>query len=157
MYKNIEDHREYCRAYFKKNREYLLKCRKENYLAHKEERLAKSKEYHNKRMKIDPNFKLRVNLRTRLRIALRDNQKVGSAIRDLGCTVEELKSHLESKFTDGMNWENHGKWHIDHIKPLSLFNLVDREELREAVNWRNLQPMWAIDNVKKGNKVALLI
>lgn len=153
MYKNIEDHREFCRLYYLKHKEYLLEYKKENYRTHKDERRIKSNEYHNKRLKNDPNFKLRVNLRTRLRLAIKNNQKVGSAIKDLGCTVEELKIYLESKFSEGMSWENHGEWHIDHIKPLSSFNLTDRKELLKAVNWSNLQPMWAFDNVMKGAKV----
>lgn len=49
--------------------------------------------------------------------------RVGSAVRDLGCSIEFLKSYLESKFTGNMSWENQGEWYIDHIKPLSSFNL----------------------------------
>ena len=51
-----------------------------------------------------------------------------------------------------MNWNNYGEWHIDHIKPCSLFNLELEEEQLECFNYKNLQPLWAIDNIKKGNK-----
>ena len=51
-----------------------------------------------------------------------------------------------------MSWSNYGEWHIDHIIPLSSFDLMDREQFLEAVNYRNLQPMWADDNRKKSNK-----
>ena len=55
-------------------------------------------------------------------------------------------------FKQGMSWSNYGEWHIDHIKPCSLFNLELEEEQLECFNYKNLQPLWAIDNIKKGNK-----
>jgi len=97
-------------------------------------------------------FKIKAILRARLNEALKNNQKSGSAVRDLGCSVEFLKTHLESKFTEGMNWENHGEWHMDHIKPLASFNLENREELLKACHYSNLQPLWAEDNLSKGDK-----
>jgi hypothetical protein len=69
----------------------------------------------------------------------------------LGCSFNELKFHLESKFVDGMNWENRGKWHIDHIIPLSSANT--KEELIGLSHYSNLQPLWAEDNMKKGDKI----
>jgi hypothetical protein len=69
----------------------------------------------------------------------------------LGCSFDELKSHLESKFVDGMNWENRGEWHIDHIIPLSSANT--KEELIGLSHYSNLQPLWAEDNMKKGDKI----
>jgi hypothetical protein len=63
-------------------------------------------------------------------------------------------AHLESKFLPGMTWENRGvkpgQWSIDHIKPLSAFNLTDRMQLLEACHYTNLQPLWHSDNVRKG-------
>jgi len=74
----------------------------------------------------------------------------------LGCSIPELKLHLESLFTEGMNWDNHGfyenRWNIDHIIPLSKFNLFDLEEQKKAFHYTNLQPLWAVDNFKKGNR-----
>ncbi len=98
------------------------------------------------------NNQLADNLRSRLRKAIKNNQKTGSAVKDLGCSIEELKKHLESKFTEGMSWDNYGEWHIDHIKPLSSFNLENREELLKACNYNNLQPLWAKDNLSKGDR-----
>jgi hypothetical protein len=104
------------------------------------------------REKTDISFKLANYLRTRLTHAVRNNQKTGSAVKDLGCSVDELKSYLSSKFTDNMTWENYGKWHIDHIMPLSSFDLANRDELLKACHYTNLQPLWAKDNFKKGAK-----
>lgn len=97
------------------------------------------------------------NLRARLRMALKSGQKVGSAVRDLGCSVEELKKRFESMFYQNpktgemMTWENYGKfgWNIDHIKPLASFDLTDRKQLLEACHYTNLQPMWWRENMKK--------
>ncbi len=89
-------------------------------------------------------------LRSRLNKAIKRNYKRGSAVSDLGCSIEEFKAHLESKFQPGMNWENRGIWHIDHIVPLSSFNLQNREELLKACHYTNLQPLWAKDNWSKG-------
>jgi hypothetical protein len=97
----------------------------------------------------DTNYRLALNLRNRLSYAIRCRV---SAVRDLGCSIEDLKRHLESKFQEGMTWENYGSWHIDHIKPLAAFNLQDSEDLRFACHYSNLQPLWAKDNLKKGNK-----
>lgn len=111
-----------------------------------------NKNYNKQRRIINTNYRLAGNLRNRLRIAIYNQQKNGSAIKDLGCSVEEFKKHLESKFQDGMTWENWGAWHIDHIKPLSSFNLSNREEFLKACNYNNMQPLWAKDNLAKGSK-----
>ena len=96
-------------------------------------------------------------LRQRLVHALRGEYRSGSAVRDLGCTISELKSHLERLFTPGMAWDNYGhglgKWGIDHIAPLSSFNLTDRNQLLAVCHYSNLQPMWFEDNMAKGDKV----
>ena len=73
----------------------------------------------------------------------------------VGYTVEQLKHHLESQFKDGMTWLNMGKWHIDHIIPISAFNYEKPEDIDFKKCWElsNLQPMWAIDNFKKHDKL----
>lgn len=77
----------------------------------------------------------------------------GSAVRDLGCSIPEFKTYIENKFVDGMSWDNHGEWHLDHIKPLASFDLTDRSQLLIACHYTNYQPLWAIDNLKKGCQV----
>ncbi len=126
---------------------------------YKKEWAIKNKDRLNKnrreKRKNDVQFKLECVLRKRLSDAVRNNRKNGSAVKDLGCNIEQLKKYLESKFQSGMSWDNYGLhgWHIDHIKPLSIFNLEDRNQLLEACHYTNLQPLWAKDNLIKGNKV----
>ena len=110
------------------------------------------KKHIKERLKKDMNFKLAKSLRGRLNQAVKNNYKSGSAIRDLGCSIEELKKYLESKFQPEMSWDNWGKygWHIDHIRPLSSFDLTDIKQVKEACHYTNLQPLWAVENLKKG-------
>ena len=90
---------------------------------------------------------LKRNLRSRLNKAVKGNYKNTSAVKDLGCSVEELKIHLESKFRLGMTWNNYGLWQIDHIVPLAL--VKNELELKKACHYSNLQPLWASDNLNK--------
>jgi len=75
-------------------------------------------------------------------------------LRNLGYTVSELKTHLESKFKDGMTWENYGQWHIDHVRPESWFSYdkIGDDDFKKCWSLENLQPMWAKDNIDKSNK-----
>jgi hypothetical protein len=104
------------------------------------------------------NCNIACNLRGRLSKLLKGRVKVGSAVRDLGCTVEFLKQYLESKFQLGMTWENYGnkkgQWSIDHIVPLSSVDLTDREQFLKVCHYTNLQPLWHIDNLIKGNRIV---
>lgn len=119
-----------------------------------EKRRQYAKVYVQKKKATDINFYLAHNLRKRLNFYIKKKPK--STLDYLGCSISELKQHLESKFQPGMTWENYGKygWHIDHIKPLVAFDLAQESELYIACNYLNLQPLWAKDNHKKGAKSA---
>ena len=127
-------------------------------LKHKDHLLKKKLEREKERYATDIQFKLSKNLRRRLREALKENYKSGSAVHDLGCSIEFLKQYFESKFyphpetNEPMSWNNYGYygWHIDHIKPLASFDLADRKQLLEAVHYINLQPLWWFENLSKG-------
>ena len=69
----------------------------------------------------------------------------------MGCSFEFLKIHLESKFQKGMAWINYGKWHVDHIIPLSSATTV--ESISKLCHFTNLQPLWAFDNLSKNGKI----
>lgn len=89
-------------------------------------------------------------------MAIRRVPKTGSAVKDLGCTIVEFRAYLETLFQEGMTWENYGEWHIDHIIPLSSFDLSDRDQVLKACHYTNLQPLWAKDNLRKGAKLPIL-
>lgn len=135
-YRSIESNMEKIRT---KNREYKLN-NKEKIRKHDIER------YHS-----DVEYKIKRNLRHRLNQAIKNNFKSGSAIKDLGCSISELKMYLEQKFQLGMTWDNycHKIWQIDHIEPLCAFNLTDRNQLLKACHYTNLEPKWSEDNSKK--------
>ena len=141
----------------KKHKEYRKKYLKKYYQETKElQRESKriyGKKYNLLKWNTDINYKLTKILRSRIRSCLKNNKKGGSAVKNLGCTLDELKNHIEKQFKEGMNWQNwnHKTWHLDHIKPLSLFNLSDRKQFLEACHYTNLQPMWAKDNLIKHN------
>jgi hypothetical protein len=106
----------------------------------------------------DPQFRIGLQLRSRLANAIRaqldgreDRGRGASAVRDLGCTLEELTRHLEARFQPGMSWDNYGSaWHVDHVTPLAWFDLTNADQCREACRFTNLQPLWGPDNLKKG-------
>lgn len=166
--KNKEKIRARKKKYREENKEKILKKEKEYREKNKENISIKRRKNQQKRTKYerdkrnnDINYKISSNLRRRLYGAIKNNQKTGSAIRDLGCSIKELKQYLEKQFyphpktgkqmTWG-NWTLKG-WHIDHIKPLASFDLSDREQLLEALNYTNLQPLWSEDNLSKGTKI----
>jgi hypothetical protein len=110
--------------------------------------------YEKNRTLTDPIFKLVKTLRSRLNSVLnRCNIEKGFSTMELtGCELPFLKGYLEAKFTEGMTWENHGDWHIDHIKPCCSFDLTTEEEQKNCFHYTNLQPLWAKDNLSKGGK-----
>ena len=104
----------------------------------------------------DTLFKLKKRLRHRLRCAfyrLRKHRSKGSAIKDLGCSVAELRDYLEKQFRPGMTWDNWSSsgWHIDHRIPLA--SASNEVELLKLCHFTNLQPMWARDNISKGGTI----
>lgn len=115
---------------------------------------ATNTKYEQKRKLTDAEFKLVKTLRSRLGTAVRrqNSNKNNKTIELLGCSVSFLKGFLEAKFKEGMTWENHGEWHIDHIKPCASFDLLDEAEQKKCFHYTNLQPLWASENLSKGCK-----
>lgn len=140
------------REYYKNNRDHILKKNAK----YRQRNLKKSREdvvkYHRKRRLSDPLFRTSCNMRHRIYMAFKKSRwnKTSKTQEMLGCNFKEAFSHIESQFTDGMNWENRSLWHIDHIKPLSL--ATTKEELIELCHYTNLQPLWAADNLRKSDK-----
>jgi hypothetical protein len=108
---------------------------------------------------INPNAKLAQRLRTLMLVSLkrRSAEKTQSTFQLTGCSINELRLHLESMFQPGMNWANHSRngWHIDHIKPCASFDLSDPKQQQECFHYSNLRPLWAEDNIRKSNKLLV--
>ena len=112
----------------------------------------------NHRYKTDVNFAISRRMSSVMNECLRNTpaRKQGRHWEDIvGYTLEELMSHLESKFVDGMSWNNRSEWHIDHIIPRAVFNItsLDCEEFKKCWALDNLQPLWWRDNVSKRDKL----
>ena len=104
----------------------------------------KLNQYKKHKKSTDSQFKLKHILRLRLLDALKRNNttKIHSAIKLLGCSIEQGKHYLEQQFKPEMNWDNHGKyWEIDHIKPCASFDLTDPEQQKQCFHYTNLQPL----------------
>lgn len=162
--KNREKLKESNRLYCIKNRDVILERKKQYRIDHPEknwrlvhpDRYKKLKKYTNKKIKSTPHLKMMFSLRNRIHKLIKRNKgiKKCKTHKLLGCTVWELRSHLESLFSLGMSWSNYGikGWHIDHIIPCISFDLTKEEEQKKCFHYTNLQPLWAIDNMKKGAK-----
>ena len=142
------------KEYYEKNKEKIQRYSKEYQENNRDLLVKKSSEYQKKRRKEDPVFAMKQAVRARVNIAFRAKgyTKRSQTYEMLGCTFEELKAHLEKQFTDGMTWDNRGDWHIDHIIPLA--SATNELELIELCNYKNLQPLWAEENLTKGAKVV---
>jgi hypothetical protein len=164
--KNKEKHQLNSKKYYQLNTEKVnqksILWQKNNPLSSKKTRVKWQsqnqeyfKEWRNRTYQTNPRFKLRIILGNRLNEILKKNKtyKTNSILNLIGCNLQELKLYLESKFLQGMTWENHSQtgWHIDHIKPLSRFDLSDRKQFLEACHYSNLQPLWAEDNLSKSD------
>lgn len=146
--------------------EIVKQRRREYYLNNKEKVIAANKKYekcnlakirqrqrnnHNKRKEQDLDYVLIRKLRGRVLSALKNNYKGDKTRKLIGCDIDFLKNHLENKFTEGMTWENIGFWQIDHIRPCASYDLGVVENQRLCFNYKNLQPLWAVDNNKKSS------
>jgi signal recognition particle GTPase len=149
------------REYYNKHRERLSKANSEWNKAHREQVNAWLREWSKEYKKKNPNVKIYHALRRRLSTAVRkygkDREWTNIKTEELiGCTIQELMAHLESKFVDGMSWDNYGVdgWHIDHIVPCSAFDFNNEDDAKRCNHYTNLQPLWAADNIRKRDKVA---
>lgn len=117
--------------------------------------LHKRRAWHKAQQESNLNYRIKRAIRARLKTALAKDYKKESSISYLGCDLEHFKDYMSNLFTENMSWDNYGEWHIDHIKPLSLFDLSKEEEIKKAQHYTNLQPLWAKDNILKSNHYDL--
>ena len=108
-----------------------------------------------KRYYSDPVFRAKEFIKSRLKRVLKQ-KKVYKPVEfnnAFGTNFCNFKRHIENQFENGMTWSNYGEWHLDHIRPLSSFNLSNKIEFKKANNYLNFQPLWAKENLKKSNKI----
>jgi hypothetical protein len=166
---NKERNRETTRKYYANNKEKIANTVKIYREKNKEKIRIRVKEYEkrnkdkkNERQRklrekyvTNPVYRIRYSLKERVRVFLKSRkmQKNNKTFEMVGITPAELKEYLEKQFKEGMSWDNYGLhgWHIDHIIPIS--SAQTEEELFKLCHYTNLQPLWAIDNIKKGNKM----
>ena len=132
--------------------------RREQTIANIPHRKEKNKNYMrvytNEKRKTDPFFKLKGDIRKIIGQCLRENgyTKRSKTYTILGCTFNEFLNHIENQFVEGMSWENRNEWHIDHIVPIAFGNT--EEEIILINHYTNLRPLWAVDNITKGDKLT---
>lgn len=153
--KNKDSIKEKKKKYAKDNSEKISSYFKQYCKDNKDSLREKTRIRRNKRRKTDPNYRVLGNLRKRIYDALNGKCKSARSIELLGCTIEEYRIYLSSKFQDGMTWENYGRggWSIDHIIPCDSFDLSEPEQQLQCFNYLNTQPLWERDNIAKGNNV----
>lgn len=102
-----------------------------------------------------PYLKLSMSIRTRISYAIKNNKKLGLTIDLVGCSIRELRIYLQSKFKDGMCWDNynHKTWHVDHIIPCNAFDFRNKDAQFFCFHYTNLQPLWAKENLKKSDRI----
>ncbi len=136
----------YNRAWIRSNRERRRASKRKSYLKHREKILAVNKAWA-KRQRNKISYRLLRACRTRMWCALRGiGAKADSTLQLIGCSVQDLRTHLQEQFLPGMTWDNYGVWEIDHKVPCASFNFAIEDEQRRCFHFSNLQPLWGIDN-----------
>lgn len=115
------------------------------------------REHHKIRWNTNVTYKLDKLLRRYLRRGSKSGAIITETAKELlGISTQEFKEYIETQFQEGMSWENWSVygWHLDHIRPISSFNLHNQEERKLCFHYSNLRPLWARDNLSKGSKVV---
>ncbi len=136
-------------------RESYRQSLRNHYQNNKDKKMASNQRCTENRLAQYPHEKIKRSLRSRCLQAIKGKYKSATTQKLLGASFEEARKHLEKQWQDGMSWDNYGLhgWHIDHIIPLSHFDLTVAEEQTKAFHYTNLQPLWAKDNLRKNNKL----
>lgn len=151
---NSEKRKEYIKRYKKENREKILEDMRKYSQENKKKKSEYDKKYRVKKSKTDVKYRLDKIIACSIRIALKGKKEGRKWEGLVGYTIKNLMEHLEKQFDRKMNWNNHGSyWHIDHIKPKSLFcyKVAEDEEFKKCWSLDNLQPLEAVANLKKSN------
>lgn len=142
--------RDYQHQYYSENRNTII----QRNLEYKKNNRDKYNARLSERIKEEPLFKLKLDIRSRIRKSIK-NQGYSKDKRTeeiLGCSIEYFQSFIENQFQEGMSWENHGEWHLDHIIPNETAK-GDEEKLYRLNHYTNFQPLWKEENLSKSNRV----
>jgi len=143
--RNREKLRAACRHYGRVNQKKLR--------AYRLKRLPITRKQEREKRRSNTSVRLRVNLRNRIRSAIQNDWKVTKSLSLLGCSIENFKIYIESKFEPGMSWQNYGTaWHLDHIVPCAIFDLTKPEHQKRCFHFSNHQPLFATENQRKHAK-----
>jgi len=147
--RNTQKIRDRGKRYYQTNRESIREYQKQYSKKQKEKQRCRRR-WH--KQMLDPGFRLGHSISTQIYHALKRKKGGWSWEQLVGYTLGDLMKHLENKFQDNMTWENYGQWHIDHIIPISAFNFKSPVDIDFKKCWAltNLQPLWAVDNLRKG-------
>lgn len=141
--------------YRKENKEIICIAQKKYREKNKEYFKNYKNEWQKNKLKTDSLLKFKCYTRNNIGNSFKRGknkfQKNAKTETILGCTIEQFRKYIQSKFTEGMTFENYGKWHLDHIYPVSLAK--DNEELIKLNHYTNFQPLWALENIRKGNRL----
>jgi len=159
------------KEYATKNKEHIAKKQKEYFLKNKtakkeydriycklnrDKKALQARQWRKARKQTDPEFRFKCNVSKQIWQLLstgvgKNGIRTADILNSLGYSLADLRHHLEDKFTEGMTWENYGKWHLDHIRPVCSFNFSSIQDHEFKLCWAldNLQPLWAEDNLKK--------
>lgn len=142
------------KKYEQENKKKIALRKKKYREKNKEMILEKNKKWKHKKYHSDINYKIECILRARLYKSLSKIKKTNKTVSLLGCSVDDFKLHIEKQFKKDMSWDNwsHETWHIDHIRPISSYNLSDPEQQKECFHYTNLQPLYASENLRKQKK-----
>jgi hypothetical protein len=151
--KNVKKENERKNKWKLENYDKVLLSKKKYYQKNKEKESVRNNIYTRNKRKNNPIFKLSCNLRSRIVTFLKTKNitKRNTTYNIIGIDSEELRIYIEKQFKEGMCWENYGEWHIDHIIPLS--SAQNEEDAYRLCHYTNLQPLWAIENLQKTNKI----
>jgi len=151
---NSDQRKEAMRQWYLKNAEYAKQQAKQYRSVNKDKMKEWHKVYRKERMVADPVYALTIKIRTLIgaKFASGGYTKRSKTYAILGCSYSEFKLHIERQFCNGMSWDNHGEWHLDHIVPVATATCED--DVIRLNHYTNFQPLWATDNLRKGASCA---
>lgn len=162
--RNKERERLNNKRWYEENKTFVAQRKAKFYLDHLEEEKSRTSKWKknnknkiNNLLKSNPSRRISQLIRSKICKLLSGKQKTSKTIDYLGCSFDDFIKHIEKQFLPNMNWSNYGLrgWHLDHIKPLALFDLTKDDEIRKAWHYTNLRPLWAKDNLAKGKKYCV--